>query len=191
MEADLKSLWKAATTEVLVSFDGERLTGELKQEMRKFEQTIRKRNMGEIGTASILIPIFAVIAWLVPPLLAKIGALLIIPYCIMIIIVLKRTQKHQVNDTSLPAAEYLERQKSYLLKERFLLANVAYWYISPVILSCSMMFIGFGKPMMIIPGLILGIIIHFINRRAVVKSIDPLISKVNEDLAAISDENNS
>lgn len=190
MEANLKSIWKTATAEVLVSFDGERLTGEIKQEMKKFEQTIRKRNMGEIGTAIVLIPVFAVIAWLVPPLLAKIGALLIIPYCIMIIVVLKRTQKYQVNDMALPAAEYLERQKAYLLRERFLLANVAYWYISPVILSCSLMFIGFGKPMMIIPGLILGIVIHFINRRAVVRNIDPLLQKVDADLSTLAEETN-
>ena len=178
-DEELKEKWKDPANGDEVSLNESKLTEELDGRLKKFERIIKRRNMREITVASLLMPFMAACAWFMHPVLAKAGAVLLLLFCILVVIVLRKVGKMRPDDLSLPIMQYLVEYKQYLEKERSLLSNVLYWYIGPSISGMSLIFIGFHKYVPLIIGLLLGVLVNYINRRAVRNYLTPLIDKVS------------
>ena len=178
-DEELKEKWKdpANGDEVLLNED--KLTEELDSRLKKFEQIIRRRNAREITVAFLLMPFMITAAWFMHPVLAKMGAVLLSLFCIVVVIVLRKVAKMRPEDLSLSIIQYLVVYKQYLEKERSLLSNVLYWYIGPSISGISLIFIGFHRYVPLTIGLLLGVLVNYINRRAVKNYLTPLIDKVS------------
>ena len=178
-DEELKGKWKSPANEDEILLNESKLTEELDSRLKKFERIIRRRNRREITVAFLLMPFLVAGAWFMHPVLAKTGAVLLLLFCMLVVIVLRTVGKMRPDDLSLPIMQYLARYKQYLEKERSLLSNVLYWYIGPSIMGISLIFIGFHRYVPQIVSLLLGVLVNYINRRAVRNYLNPLIDKVS------------
>ena len=184
-DEELKNNWQTRFSNVSVEIDLAHMGNELDNRIKKFERTVKRRNNREIITAFALIPIFAFVALYAQNLLSRIGAGLFILFALVVITVLSTVRKSGLGLVSFPVVEYLGAYKGYLIRERGLLDKVLYWYISPAVLSYSLIVIGFHRYLLLIPIFTMATLVYILNKRAVRGYCDPLIQKVNSDLEQI------
>ncbi len=182
----LKNKWDSSKNDI--SINTQELLSDLKIELKKIDHAIQLRNRRETITAILLIPVFSIIAWFMPDSLSRIGALLIIPYCILVILVLRYVQKQKRSDITLPTKEFLQEHKAYLEKEKRLLDNVGWWYITPPVLSNIFIAIGLHKPLLFFTALVVGVAVYFINKNAVKKHFIPLLRYTEDNIQQLSPE---
>lgn len=187
-DEELKEMWAGGKKTGAVSFNASKLSDELDNKLESSKHVIQARNNREIYTAFALMPIFLMIAVFVHPLLSKAGALLIIPYCGLVIYVLKRVQRYKNVDASLPLREYLAQYRDYLCKERYLLQMAGWWYIIPAIFCMSLFFIGLQKYIALVPLLLVGAIGWYYNSKGARDYFDPLLEKIDADIIAIESD---
>lgn len=184
----LKSMWADANKGNAVSFNKDMLAGELDSELKKWNEAITKRNRQEIATAITLMPLFLIAAYISTPILSKIGALLVIPYCCLVIYMLRRAQQFKIVDNTIPTRDFLAGYKYYLEKERALLSNVAYWYILPAMLCMGLYFAGLHKYYALIFMLSFGVVLYYYNKKAVTEQFDPLLERISDELKQMQDD---
>jgi VIT1/CCC1 family predicted Fe2+/Mn2+ transporter len=178
----LKSLWQSQPSS---DQSAEALLGNTRKAAVDFDRSIVSRNRREIIIAWILMPLFAGIAYIVPPLLSKVGALLIVPACLLIIYKLRSTRNSTAPDHTSSLLDFLSHYKAYVLKERRLLKTTMIWYALPVAIPMLMFFIGLGNYVLAIAALLVVPLIHIINSQAVSSDVDPLIRELDEAIASL------
>ncbi|MEM6801543.1 MAG: hypothetical protein AAF696_09065 [Bacteroidota bacterium] len=192
MEQELKDIWKQATYEELVSLDQEQLIRDMKEEHLKLEQEIRKRDRREISIAMLMMPCCLAAAFLFSSILSKVGAILMIPALGLVIYRLKALRKYEPTAFSESTNDYLHKLKIYYSMQRDLLKEVAYWYLIPIFICISMIYLGFSRSPMdkFVPIAVIAssyIVIYFINQSAVKKKYDPFLEEIDEKLAALGE----
>lgn len=182
---ELKNLWRTASQDVKVTLHTGELREEINRTLKKVDRTIRLRNMRELAVIVVLIPIFAFIAYSVQPLLSKIGAIMIIPSCLLVVYTLRRVKRYRVKDATLPFQEYLLQYRNYLEQEKKLLDNVLWWYILPGTGSIMLFFIGFRSFIMAAFALVIAVIIFVLNKYTAGKYFKPLVESLDEQIAVL------
>ena len=146
LEQELKEIWKSSSESEKIKFDLSRLMIELENRMSTIDNNIRKRDMSEIIVSVIMIPIFSLVAYQVPFLLSKIGAIISVVWFIYVIYRLVSTRKFKVApkpDTTF--RDQLFNQKRYIKKQANLLDTVLYWYLIPPFIAHAMFMIGLNN----------------------------------------------
>lgn len=193
LENELKKIWQQASPEEIIKLDKSKLLVELDTELTRFNKGLIRRDKREIGVALFLIPFFLIAVIFIQGTLSKIALGLGIPYCILVIYVLKNVKKYQVSDFTIPLREFLIKQKNYLEKERALLDNILYWYILPPSVSTILFFYSRQMPQ---PKLYLFIsvvvlvmaFIYYLNKKAVKDDFDPVIKRLDETIKKLEKE---
>lgn len=187
-DKELIKIWKKVNDFELVTIHQDNLLHDLGNELSLFEKTIRKRDKTEIGIALGLIPLFAVIAYFVPSLISKIGALLVIPSALLVVFMLKKVKKHKKEDLSAPLKNHLIQYKIYVEKEIQLLKNVVYWYLLPLFLCLTLFYFGFEYPLFFIfLNMIIYVYIYYLNKKAIRNYFLPLIEKIDSSIKMLED----
>jgi hypothetical protein len=184
---ELKKLWQSGKQDNAP--DTMVLLKRTRQELERLRRTISKRNRLEIGTAIVLMPVFALIAVFIPAILSKIGAALIVPACLFVIYKLKRTKKLlPVDDSSATLSEYLAQHRSYVFAEMKLLDSVLYWYLLPLMVPMLLFCIGLQHYRFAFGGVLLTIAVYALNKYVARKDFMPRIARLDKDIAELATE---
>lgn len=184
-EQDLKNIWQSPENQNHLQFDKSTLFTDIEKDMSNFKKAVKYRDWREIGVALFMIPMFGFVAYLIPFLLSKIGAVIIIGWAILLIIrlfVAKRKVEVLPTETYIV---YLNKSREFLLAQKRLLETVVYWYIIPLMIGVLLFFMGFNltfqkKIFYLIITFGVGIATFFLNRYAVKKELLPQLKKVDE-----------
>jgi len=193
-DENLKKIWQSKNSPIeKIIIHPLNLTATMDTQLQKFEKDIKKRNRREIGIAMVLIPIFAYYAYTIPPILSKIGSVLLILYALLVIYQLNKVSKNKPNsDVSSSIKAYLISYKSYITQERLLLENVLYWYLLPAIPGLVLLKAGFGfSSGSLLYGLgvcALFIGVYLLNQKAVRDQFDPLLVDISEAIRQLEEE---
>ena len=185
IEDELIKIWQSSPNQEKIKFEKSKLMMDVQSSLDRFHKSIKYRDLIETIPAIFLIPFFVHIAYTIPFTLSKIGAIWIILGTIYIIIRLQKTKKHKPSDFTETYRDYLIKSKEYLNIQKKLLDTVLYWYFSPIAIGIVVFLIGAIKDiqelLIKLGGLIaLGIVVYFLNKRAVKKQITPRLKKIDE-----------
>jgi hypothetical protein len=193
MEADdLKKLWGNSKVPRL-TINNLSLREELNKEFKTLERKIAMRDLREIIAAIATIPFFLFGIYAVTPLTAKIVQFLLILGALLEIYKFKRLKKYKVTDMNLDFKESIRRQRIYYSKQRDLLNAVWYWPLLPVAVLLMLFYIALEMSVekLIIQGVIITIlygVIYALNKLAVRKQLNPLISKLDNIISEINND---
>jgi hypothetical protein len=184
-EQDLQNIWQSPGNQEHVQFDKARLIPALESDLSKFKKSIKYRDWREIGIALLMIPLFGFTAFMIPFLLSKIGAIIIVGWCILLIVrILHAKKKVEILPTE-SFLTYLEKSRAYLTAQKVLLETVLFWYVLPSTTGVLLFFMGFDLSLLqriiyfsVTVGL--GIAIYLLNKYAVKSEIIPRLDKVDE-----------
>ena len=199
----LIDIWKRSDFDVRFELNREGLINELKSKVDKLDRIIFYRNIMEIAVAILFLPVFCYFLYEVPYYVFKLGALVMVFWCVLLIYRILKTRAAKTKSVHQGTlVSKLDAQKEYLLNEVKLINTVLYWYLLPPFIGQLLMLIGINYHRNvewqndIINGIanasvyidivfILFIIIvyYFIylqNKRAIKKEINPIIEDINE-----------
>ncbi|WP_181304004.1 hypothetical protein [Rufibacter sp. XAAS-G3-1] len=193
LDQDLKDLWQNAAPQDHIRLNQDLLLQEVGAEANALDQKIRQRDRLETRVALFMIPLFGLVAWRMPFPLTKLGAALVIPWCLLIIYQLRRARRHRVQNFSAPLQEYLLQYRHYLQHQVQLLKGVLYWYLLPFSVCLGLYFAGFPSStgrLLTHLAIIMAInaFIYFHNRHAVKKELQPLLDKIDRTIATLEKE---
>tara|TARA_R110002126_G_scaffold19675_6_gene73894 strand:+ start:2236 stop:2817 length:582 start_codon:yes stop_codon:yes gene_type:complete len=180
----LKTNWKALSTNS-IRIETEQLIKELQQGSIYLEKKITFRDFTEISVALLLIILFGITAFLIPFLLSKIGSMIIILSCVLIIFRFKNL-KDKFTPVTLSDTHtvYLKKTRYYLKEQIKFLDNVIYWYIIPPTSGIILFFAGFGVDTFqfyLLSGITfcLGFRVYILNKYVVKKELIPRLHSIN------------
>lgn len=147
LEQALKEIWKNSSQAEKIKFDLSRLLIDLKSKMDSIERTIRKRDIAEITTALLMIPLFGYFAYEIPFVVSKVGSILSMIWFGYLIFKLRDVKEHKLSiDPALSFREQLANQKAYILQQARLIDTVLYWYLLPPLVAHAILVLGLGDP---------------------------------------------
>ena len=148
LEQELKEIWKDSSETEKIKFDLSKLMIELNGKIKRvLKELFRRRNIGELITAVISIPIFGCIAYLIPFPITKIGVVLAMIGFIWGMFERRnhRKQKAPIN-LILSFQEQLGNQKKNMHREVKRYDTVLYWFLIPSFIPYAISIIGLGDP---------------------------------------------
>ncbi len=192
IEQELINIWKYSSKQEQVKFDKSKLLIDLQTNLDKIEKSLKSRDRRELIPAIVMIPVFGFIAFFIPFILSKIGAALIVLWCIYLIIRIKNLKKYKPIVPSETYLNYLYKTREYFLIQKKMLDTSLYWYILPCLTGVLLFLIGFNMSyerltVNIIGTIGLGAIIYIMNKRAVKKEFDPVINKIDEIINVLNE----
>ncbi len=184
-EYNLKNIWQSSGNRDHFQFDKTKLISDLELNLNKFKKSIKYRDWREISVAIIMIPLFGFAAYKTPFVLSKIGAIIIVGWCVFLIIRLLTAKKNIGISPTNSYINYLIKSREYLMAQKGLLDTVLYWYILPSVTGVLLFFMGFDLSFLkriffVTITLGLGVFTFLINKYAVKKGILPRLQKIDE-----------
>jgi hypothetical protein len=184
-EQDLKNIWQSSGNQDRVQFDKTKLIADLELNLNQLKKSIRHRDWREIGVAIMMIPLFGFTAYKIPFMLSKVGAIIIVGWCMLLIVRLVMAKKNKVIMPTESYMNYLLKSRAYLQAQKELLDTVLYWYILPSVTGVLLFFMGFGlstAQRIIFSGVTLGlgIFTYLLNKHAVRKGILPRLHRIDD-----------
>lgn len=212
LEQELKEIWRNSSETERIKFEMSRLLIDLKNKMSRLERFIRIRDISEITTAIIFIPIFGYFAYEIPFVVTKIGCIFTMIWFGYLIFKLRDVKKHKLSiDPALSFREQLANQKAYILQEARLIDTVLYWYLLPPLVAHAILVLGLGDPVEygwsntltneILPIPLINKIVYlifcailyagilWINKRVVNKTYKPVIKDIERVQQQLESEN--
>lgn len=193
---DLKNIWDKQKSGDRKDNPELTIVGRIDEEIDSLEKDIRKRDNREIVICIFLIICFSVIFFLVQSMWMRIGCAIIVLSCTYICYKLKTSQIesstwNQSYDRALD--EHLRNELQQVLEQKNLLKNIAWWYISPLILGLVFLTLGSNatagfKSIYLSFILILGVVAWIWNQQVVQKKLNPIIQDLEEALEMIDDD---
>ncbi len=184
---ELKNIWKNAPEKEHIQFDQHKILNDMNLELKKIDNSLKWRNIREIGVGIFLIVLFGMRFFSAQSGLEKLGILLIILATLFIIykLVTVRNSKQSI-DHSISIKDQLLQTRNYLKREQNLGKNILYWYILPIVIPLIIMSLGcYGlSPFGVIYLLSIGALSYFmyyLNQRGV-KKLDPYITQIEEKI---------
>lgn len=200
LEQELKDIWKNSSQVEQIKFDLSRLIMDLDRKMTRIEKVIRKRDFREIGAALIILPIFGYLAYEIPYPITRAASLLTIVWSLYVIYKFRSVQKRRREENlSLSFTQQLENQKANMMDQHRLLDTVLYWYVLPPYILNLVFIWSLGYPaniewsgnlinhlpmdlnskIVLTIGLaVFNTFIVWLNKRAVKKTLNPLIADI-------------
>jgi hypothetical protein len=202
IENELIALWQSSPKHERIKFEKSKLMLDVQSKLDSFDRAVNRRDFLEIGTAIVIIPLFAYQVYNQPNYLAKFGATWIVVYVVYVIYRLLDAKKNKPKEVS-SYLEYLKQCKKYLERQKKLLDSVLYWYVLPCLMGCAIMMTGMldllntswyeiirmRKVWIAVSSFtIIGVFVPRLNKRAVKKELLPRIKKVNELIRLMEEE---
>ncbi|GAB5526181.1 MAG: hypothetical protein Roseis2KO_40530 [Roseivirga sp.] len=200
LEQELKNIWKNSSQVEQIKFDLSRLVIDLDSKMKRIEKAIRSRDLREIGAALIVVPLFGYLAYEVPYPITRAAAILTILWAFFVIYKFRSVQKKRIKeDLSLSFRQQLANQKSNMMDQHRLIDTVLYWYVLPPFILNMLFVWSLGYPSDIewsgnlinhlpmdtnnkigftIALAIFNAFVVWLNKRAVKKTLNPLIADI-------------
>jgi len=205
LEQELKDIWNNSSKTAKISIETNQLIEELNKRVYDLQKKLRVRDRREILASVIGIIIFGYLLYEVPFFITKLACVLSIIWFLFVIFKFRESKRQNVKtDLSLTIAEQLEHQKGFMQWQANLLDSIAYWYTIPPYIINFVFIVGLGDPSeynwtnriaeSVLPlstnikiGTLIGLtffyaFIIWINKRAVVKEINPLLKSLNSML---------
>jgi hypothetical protein len=202
IENELIALWQSSPKHERIKFEKSKLMLDVQSKLDSFDRAVNRRDFLEIGTAIVIIPLFAYQVYNQPNYLAKFGATWIVVYVVYVIYRLLDAKKNKPKEVS-SYLEYLKQCKKYLERQKKLLDSVLYWYVLPCLMGCAIMMTGMldllnkswyeiirmRKVWIAVSSFtIIGVFVPRLNKWAVKKELLPRIKKVNELIRLMEEE---
>jgi len=202
LEQELKSIWNNASQTNTISIETNLLVEELNEKTNSIQKTIRARDVREITASIIGILIFGYFLYEIPFLVTKLACFLSISWFAFVIFKFRKSNKQNTTtNLSLSITEGLAHQETLMQQQAVLLNSAAYWYAIPSFITNFIFILGLGNPIdynwtnsiansflplslhlkiitLIGLAFFYGFII-WINKRAVVKDVYPLLKHIN------------
>lgn len=137
----LADLWKSQETPALVPS-----LEVIKSKASKFERQIFWRNLREWSVAAVLVPVFVLVAWFLPGVLVKVGAVVLVIACFYISYRLyKHGRANLPTDPTLTSVEFRRAYRGQMLAQVSLLRTAPVWYVGPVAVGYTLMQLGYAS----------------------------------------------
>lgn len=198
-EQDLNHIWQNSSSEERIEINYSQLIDQMKTKMDLISKEIKNRDRREIAASLVGIAAYSWIGWQIPFIWSKIACILLICWFVFIIFRLKKQRKNEHATPIDSISSQLEQRKKYFQDQAKMLNSVFWWYVLPPITINIMLFFGVGNPTewdsffarflpnnivekVIIVCLLLafGYYIVRLNKKAVKKELEPLISEIEE-----------
>ncbi len=174
---DLKIPWQSMQRQ----FDTTRIdeiAARIGSRMSRFDHSIRRRDTIENFAVALVIVVNSIILASCNNWVTFAGAAIVVFAAIEVAIVLNVTRMYCPTPTGLPLAEHCKLEAEKVDRQVFLLRNVAWWYVGPLMLGCCVM--AFGEGPLIVSGILcgfyvaVGYFVYWINQKAVAEQLLPL-----------------
>jgi hypothetical protein len=192
IEDELVKIWQSSSNQERIKFEKSRLMIDVQSTLDHLHRKIKYRDLLEQIAVITAIPVFAYYAYSIPSILTKIASVLIILWGIYVIIRIRNAKKHKPGAFTETYLEYLYKSRDYLNIQKQLLDSILYWYILPGMVLMFLFILGPGiagrlpKIMKVGAGIVtLGVVIYFLNKRAVKKQFIPRLEKIEELINAM------
>ncbi|WP_299213220.1 hypothetical protein [uncultured Aquimarina sp.] len=187
IEEELIRIWKSSSKEEQIKFEKSKLIIDLQANIDRFNKKIKYRDLRETIPAIIMIPVFGHLAYNIPFVISKIGAIIILLWCIYVIIRIRSLKKHKPVPTTTSYLNYLLETKKYLAIQKKLLDDVLYWCVIPSFIGVFVFFIGINPdPLALIGPFILlsliGVVIYLLNKHASKVEFVPRLERIDKAL---------
>jgi CDP-diglyceride synthetase len=134
------------------------------------------------------VPAFTYAAFQMPNVLTKIACVFIIFWAFYIVHRIRSARKHMPGSVTDNYIEYLSKTRDHLLVQKKLLDTVLWWYILPAQSGVTLFSLGValesgsydGLIKMEILGLGLAIVILYMNKQTLKKTLNPRLEKIDE-----------
>ncbi len=183
-DEELKQLWRDSCH----TRDTIEISFEIKDALRKFDTDIQRRDWQEIVIAIVLMPVFALAAYFIEPMLSRVAAIITIPALLFIVFKLRQVRKSRPDYDSSSLKEYLALYRVYLINQKLLLERALYWYILPCGLPMLLFFVGQERYLLAAFTLPLYYLVYRINKKAAKEELQPLIDKVDNQLTDLESD---
>ena len=188
MEDELIKIWQSSPNQERVKFEKSRLMIDMQSSLGRLQRSWKYMIIRETVGVIIVIPAFIFIAYDVSFTLSKIGSIWTVLWAVYILIRLKSAKKHKPTAYTETYLVYLYKTKQHLNVQKNLLDTILYWYILPLFPGMVLFLMGFvhipeKRKLIVITALgfvILAILGHFLNKRAVKKEFIPRLKKIDE-----------
>jgi hypothetical protein len=194
---DLKQAWQTQSSQTKVTIDSQLLLQEVRRNQRSFTACIDRRDLREVGVGLVMVPVWfylgikASLPWswylTVPALLWIVGFFLV-----------DRMRHQRPSEPGETLRERVEHSLADVEHQIWLLRNVFWWYLLPIILS-SFAFVahcawlsrsgGRGSALILTHVIVVMVLmlafIYWLNQNAVRTSLEPRRQEL-EALRAIS-----
>lgn len=189
IDDELKKIWQTSPLQEQVKLEESSFMTEVQSNVDRFHKNMKWLYLRESISVILMIPIFAIYAFVFPHMLTKIASVLIMLWAVYIWVVIVRVKKKKPAQYSDNYLEYMHRTKAYLELQKKLRDKVLYWYALPLLSFSFLFMIGLSadKPnqtnYLIIAGVVcvaIGIIIYALNKISVKRFVQPKLTKVNE-----------
>lgn len=174
---DLKTPWHSMQKQCDTARIDE-IASRVGSKMSRFDHCIRRRDIIENLAAALVIVVFSITLVKCNDWVTFAGAIIVVCAAIEIVVVLNFTRMYSPTPVGLPLAEHCKKEVEKVDRQIFLLRNVLWWYVGPLMLGCCVM--AFAEDSLIAStiscGLYVafGLFVYWINQRAVAKQLLPL-----------------
>lgn len=188
IEDELIKIWQSSPNQERIKFEKSRLILEVKSSLDKIQKSWKYMVIRETIAAIITILGFMFATYYVPFTISKVGTIWIVLSVIYMLIRIRSAKKYKPTDFEETYIDYLYKAKEHLNAQKKLLDTVLYWFILPVFPGFILVLMGFihipeKRKLIVITALafvILAILAHFLNKRAVKKEFYPRLEKIEE-----------
>jgi hypothetical protein len=196
-EDNLKQLWLNSGKEHRVEINNDMLIASLANKLKGIEKKIRRRDRREIFICVCLIPLFGWWTITVPQLQGKIGCIIIIAACLLVIFKLMRARRINIQNGIASEVQHKLIVSQQLLRQQIkLLQTILWWYLLPFFPGVMLFYFAsvtstLSKVIYIILVAAVYGYIYYLNKRAVKKHLKPLeerVTKILNDLSAPESE---
>lgn len=136
-EFEVRNLWQRQDTETR-QFSPD----EIRRKALAFERTIRFRNLREYIAMLAVAPVFGYFAWSAPQLSIKAGSVLAIAGSMYVAVQLHRRGSARGIPADMGGTTCLDFQRNELVRQRDLLQNVWWWYLTPLMIGPMVIMAG-------------------------------------------------
>lgn len=185
---ELKRTWKEQKSSTDMSYSESEIMMLINNKMISFEKDIKSRDRLEIIACFLVMIFFGFTLFTTESLWKQAGSVMLILSAAFIWYKLKVTQKETFGDKhspDRPMSEYLNLELQTIRKHKKLLQNMAWWYLSPMLVGLLLFTIGFNTgllPKVIYMAVVFlfGGFVWKLNQNAVQKKFDPMITEIEE-----------
>jgi len=192
-ENSLKRLWFNLNKEQKVTINPEIFIESIHHKSLYMENKIKQRDKCETIVAVLMILVFGALFVVLPQVLAKIGAGIIVINCMLIIFRLIRARKVNIKQETYSAIKHHLMVSLQQVRQQINLLNtVFWWYLLPIFIGVLCVYYGLSKSFVsrafytvIVTG---GYgYIWYLNKEAVRKKLKPLEADIVQALKELSD----
>ncbi|GMN05010.1 hypothetical protein MTsPCn5_03980 [Croceitalea sp. MTPC5] len=202
IENELIQIWQSSPRHEQIKFEKSKLLLEVQSSLGRFDKITGKWDFGTIGSAIVMFLILLYVAFRLPSVLAKVGVILLMLWCLFLIYVVLRLKRTKPNEAS-SYLDYLKQHRQYLKNHIRLSNGFMVLTVFPCFGGVALVMIGklnlWNKSWSEIAGtkmvwiqfsifMLVGIVAYAMNKWVAKREFLPRLQKVNKLLALLKED---